>query len=459
MAGIGFRLEKILSEGTYLSTLKGYFYAAIISSGPWLLSILCIGGLGILSRFFLNTSERELFGVLVVYSYAFSLIVTGPFQIVVTRYLSDRLYSEDREAVLHTYLSIIAFVSLIQAVIGGVCYSFLDLDLKFKIIGYLLFIIVSNIWIAMIFISALQGYMHIVLSFAIGMGISLGAGLLLSAYKGLIGILEGYTLGQAVIFLMLTWRVFCEFPYKKSARGEPLSYFKIFPQLAFIGLFYNGAIWIDKFIFWFSTPGKKIFGFFSACPIYDTAMYITYLSIVPSMSLFIITIETKFYTSYKDFYGAIVKKLPIDVIERKKEDLVHIIYKSIRQVLTLQGLITITLIALAPKIVVLLKFEWRQLAILQIGTLGTFLHVLLMLLNIFVLYFDFRNLSLEIAILFFLTNTLFTWLSIQLGFQFYGYGYMVSCLLVLIIGFFRFLHKLKDLEYLTFMQQPIVSNK
>ncbi|TAN73700.1 MAG: hypothetical protein EPN14_09695, partial [Gallionella sp.] len=40
MAGIGFELRKLLKKQSYSGLLQAYVYAGIISSGPWILSII-----------------------------------------------------------------------------------------------------------------------------------------------------------------------------------------------------------------------------------------------------------------------------------------------------------------------------------------------------------------------------------------------------------------------------------
>lgn len=49
MAGIGFELRKMLKRDSLLGLLRAYTYAGIISSGPWILSIVGILLIGILS--------------------------------------------------------------------------------------------------------------------------------------------------------------------------------------------------------------------------------------------------------------------------------------------------------------------------------------------------------------------------------------------------------------------------
>ena len=50
MAGIGFELRKILSRDSYTATLRAYVYAGLISSGPWVLSIISVMLIGAMSR-------------------------------------------------------------------------------------------------------------------------------------------------------------------------------------------------------------------------------------------------------------------------------------------------------------------------------------------------------------------------------------------------------------------------
>lgn len=49
MAGIGFELRKLMKRDSYLSILQAYTYAGIISSGPWVLSIIAVLIIGIIS--------------------------------------------------------------------------------------------------------------------------------------------------------------------------------------------------------------------------------------------------------------------------------------------------------------------------------------------------------------------------------------------------------------------------
>lgn len=57
MAGIGFQLKKILEERTLTSVAKTFGYSAILSSGPWVISMIIILGIGLTNIYFFQTKD------------------------------------------------------------------------------------------------------------------------------------------------------------------------------------------------------------------------------------------------------------------------------------------------------------------------------------------------------------------------------------------------------------------
>ena len=49
MAGIGFALRTLLRSGSYFGILRAYGFAGLISSGPWVLSIVGVMLIGLFS--------------------------------------------------------------------------------------------------------------------------------------------------------------------------------------------------------------------------------------------------------------------------------------------------------------------------------------------------------------------------------------------------------------------------
>lgn len=113
MAGIGFELRKILSRDSYTSTLRAYVYAGLISSGPWVLSIISVMLIGFLSIGVVipDTLVRQ-FLVSVTYLMATSLVVTGGLQLFFTRFISDRLFERRYDMILPNLLGILLIVTV-----------------------------------------------------------------------------------------------------------------------------------------------------------------------------------------------------------------------------------------------------------------------------------------------------------------------------------------------------------
>ena len=89
MAGIGFELRKLMRRDSFWGLIRAYGYAGLISSGPWVLSILGVMGIGIFSINRVASLAVRQFLVSVTYLMATSLILTGFLQLMFTRFIAD----------------------------------------------------------------------------------------------------------------------------------------------------------------------------------------------------------------------------------------------------------------------------------------------------------------------------------------------------------------------------------
>ncbi len=457
MAGIGFRLLKLLNQESYLSTMQAYLYSALISSGPWLVTIIVLGLINVVQSHDPGAAaDTTRFRLTIVYCYAFSLILVGIIQMPLTRYLADLLYSRDLQMYLPTFVSAAAIVGTIQALVGIAAVVWLsDWSLLYRSHAVILYVAVSITWVAMIFISTVQDYHSVSFSFVFGAVVSLGGAYWLGPKFGAEGYLTGYTVGQVFICLMLVLRVAVEFPSHLPVSFDWLRYLRRFPSLVIIGFSYNLAIWIDKFIFWFGPVGYRADAFLHSCELYDTPMFLAYLTVVPAMSLFLIRIETSFYRSYQGFYSAIVNKKSLRAIRQQKASMVSSIRLSMARLIKLQGSISLVTVLITPYLVGLLPLTWMHVSVMRAGTLGAFLHSLFLLLSIGLLYFEFRTETVYLTLLFLIANGLFSWATIGFGVAYYGYGYLAACYLSLVVGLVVLDYKLRNPEYITFAGQPI----
>jgi uncharacterized membrane protein len=295
MAGIGFELRRLIRKNTIFGELEGYLYATVISSGPWVLSVLCLAGLGIYYSQEMQNPDHLLFRAVLVYCYAFSLIVTGPIQMVTTRYLADCYYVENEDITVPCFVASLGLTLIVQTLSGLWLLQFFKAGLIFKLMSLLLYLTISSIWIGMVFLSAAKGYRAIVSAFFVGTVVSLSASIYLGDRLGIEGLMAGYLLGQVVILLLLVLRLLVEFAPLGSVDWQLLKGFKTYWTLGLTGLFLNTGVWIDKMIFWWSHEGEVINGMVMSYRLYETCTFLAYLTVVPSMGYFLIKIETDFW--------------------------------------------------------------------------------------------------------------------------------------------------------------------
>ena len=91
MAGVGFSLDTLGRRGGYSGVLQKYGAAGLISCGPWLLSVFGMLFIGSLARGLVPSAHAiERFQVCVTWSFALSLIISGPLQLQLTRFIAER---------------------------------------------------------------------------------------------------------------------------------------------------------------------------------------------------------------------------------------------------------------------------------------------------------------------------------------------------------------------------------
>ena len=118
MAGIGFEIRKMLRKESYTGLLGAYAYSGLISSGPWIISILSIVILSALLTGVLPDDDLRLFTSSITHVYALSLVLVGPFQLVLIRYAADRFSDKDTHAIFPSFLGALGIVGLLSAALG-----------------------------------------------------------------------------------------------------------------------------------------------------------------------------------------------------------------------------------------------------------------------------------------------------------------------------------------------------
>lgn len=456
MAGIGFRLQKYFKGDTLSSTLRGALYSVIISSGPWLITVLAVAFVSVIGQRILETGELLIFRSVVCYTYAMSLILFGVFEMPITRFLADKLYNHDVTTFKGSFLIVAAVFSIILGLVGHLFYYYtFPESIALRLVCSFFLVSVSLIWLSMVFLSAAKNFHPIIWSFLFGGGVSVGLSWWLGLKFGLLGYLSGFVIGQVLIAIFLIGCLFLEYQGPEHYSFEVFGYFKKHRFLVLIGLSYYIGIWIDKALFWYTEVGQKVQGLLYTSQYYDTAMFLAYLTIVPTLAVFLVKVETDFYVKYSYYFRAIQNKNSLNLVNISKDDIYRSLKSTLVSLVRIQLLITIPIWLLTPQIISFLHLPTMMIPIFKYGILGAFLQGNFLIYNIILLYFERPKMVLKNYFLFAVTNGLFSYVSISMGDRFHGLGYVLSCFLIVIISYIDLNKALLEINFYTFMTQSL----
>lgn len=458
MAGVGFELRRLMQNNKSISGHgQAYAFAALIGSGPWLLSIAAILGIALLSTH-QNFSSDVVgqFQVSVTCLMAFSLILTSPLQLTFTRFVADRLFEHRPRQIMANLFGALSLTLLAAGLVGSVALAlWFDGSLFYRQCMLTGFVTLCGIWIVVVFASAINAYRQILLVFLLGYGITVGASLSLRGY-GLEGLLLGFVVGQACLFFALLALVVRQYPGDLMVAFDFLRPGQLYPSLVFTGLFYNLGIWVDKFIFWADPlAGIAIVGPLRASPVYDLPIFLSYLSLIPGMAVFLVRVETDFAEKCENFYRTILRGGTLAQVGQARQEMVDAVRSGMLVMLKVQGATTCLLLLTGQELLAWLGISGVPLSVLNIDLAAVVIQLLLLGMLTVLFYLDQRIAALSLCLLFFSSNTVFSWISLALGPAWHGYGFFFSVLLTAVVGLVILLQKLNQLEYETFMLNPV----
>ena len=336
MAGIGFELRKLSRRDDLLGVVEGYAYSAIASTGPWLFTIVALSGVVMFGSRFISAADMAEFRLIIIYNFAFSLIVSAPMAMISMRHLADSIYVKnvsDAPSMLLTGI-LCTFAIEIPLVLGFYGY-YVQLPITVRLLAMANFFVVTAIWLTCVFLTALKDYRRLSVTFVAGTGMALASASAAAPFWGVTGILTGFTAGLALLLCLLIGRVLAEYPYRTLRVFRFTKLFRRYWELALSGLIYNLAIWIDKFVMWASPQRSVLQNGMVSYPDYDSAMFLAYLTIVPAMASFVLNVETDFFEKYVAYYRDIQHHVNFGRIEQDHQSIIGSILRAARNSRTL----------------------------------------------------------------------------------------------------------------------------
>ncbi len=458
MAGIGFVLRRLTRRGDLTGTISAYFHAIFASSGPWLLTIFAVWAFFFIGEFWRLTDMVEEFRTIVLYNFSFSLVLTSPIVMISTRYLADCIFREDVEeasSLLIGGLVVQFFATLPLALFFY--FQVVTLSPLLAILSVINFLLISGIWLSMVFISSLKYYSGITWSFVMGMLLGGVSAYFLTGEFGAEGLTFGFDVGLGFILASFIALILTEYPHKITSPFRFLKYLKNYWQVGLAGTFYNLAIWVDKWIMWFSPERRVLESGLVTYPEYDISMFIAYLTIIPALALFLLAEETSFFRTYVRFYRGVLQHDPLSRIEKNHNKMMQNIMTHGRNLIILQGTICVITLFTAPGLLEFLNLNLLQLSIFRFAVVGASFQVMVLVFIILLSYFDNRRDVLIINAVFFFTNMIFTLITLQIGFPAYGSGFTLSTVVSFFVAAVIAERYMRRLPYHTFITRNIVN--
>ncbi|MBI5138093.1 MAG: exopolysaccharide Pel transporter PelG [Nitrospirae bacterium] len=453
MAGIGFALRRMVRSGNLLEVAKGYGYAGLIAAGPWLFTVLALAGIYLLNRARVPTAELVTFQVVVTYNFSLSLVLSGGVVLTTTRYLADCIYEKSHRRAPGLMLAALGLVYALGLLVAVPFYCYgVELALPARLMAIVNFFLVAGIWVVTLFLSALKDYRTITGVFGAGMAVSFLAATLLAESHGTTGMLAGFSLGLLLIKFTIISRVFTEYAFRVRWPAAFWSYFSRYWELTLGGFLFAAAIWVDKWVMWLAPERQVVAGAMTFNRYYDVAMFLACLTAIPAMTMFTVYGETGLFERMRDFFRDIHAHATYARIVGNQQAVILHVLSTFRGIILLQVAVSATVVFFAPGIIALANGDFLHLGIFRLGVLGALFYTLVLLVSIILSYLDHRRANLMLQLLFLVLNGGFTYLSIRLGFAYYGLGFFAASLVTFVVGYTMLMNALRDLPYLVFIK-------
>lgn len=460
MAGIGFRLQKLLVEEIYLSVFQGFFCALVITSGPWLIMVISLAVLSVFTGFILSPENRLLFNILLVHISVITIITTGSLQLFFTRVFSDKMYTKERDElpnVIMTNLTMTMAILLILVLPFFLMPTTFPPNITFpvKILTFCLVFTLNIIWVLMNYISASDEFLGFIKHYIVGSVLSVGLGGGLGYFFDFSGFFFGFFMGQAYIACVLFYLIIKVFGFPSRLHFTLISKTPEYRILLFSGFFLYMGMWVDKFIYWYGSSGRSLTPVFYYNPGYNDIFFVAFLLTTPIMAIFFISMETSFYKSYYAYHETHLATATLEKLNECCEDVKRTVKSSLLNLVQIQGMIIVLGVIFSKKILGVLGLSLCLSGLFNVILVGVFFHMLTLIVCILLFYFDLRRETMIIYLSFFCLNGLLTLLFIYAGEAYSGFGYLISSILVFVYSLWKLRVNLGKLNFLTLTRQKI----
>ncbi|MFM1816038.1 MAG: hypothetical protein RLZ98_2733 [Pseudomonadota bacterium] len=455
MAGIGFRLRSLGDQENLLMPVASIGHSVIIAAGPWLFTITAIALISAFAAGLAPAHVTEGFRIVVIYAFAISLVVATPIVLVTMRLVGDVLYARDVDRIAPLLAASLLVSTGLSVAAGLLCYG-----VVFRMSGATVVAatscsaIVSQIWVTLAFCGAVRDYRGITISFLAGLAVSVAATLAVAGGQDWNAMIWMFNSGLLIVLAFLCGRVLLTFPSSKSglsAFADLVIGIRLHAPLAVAGLAGALGVWIDKVVMWHSPERIMHETGLVHAPLYDSAMFTAYLTIVPALAMFVTHVETSFFRRYQNYFAAVRNHATLKQLDDIASSLKRDTFEQIGRLIMIQSALCTLVVIAAPTIVATAGLHYEQIGILRLGALGVLFQLIFFAATSLILFFDRQRSFMALQALFLLLQGVFAIASIYLGPAYYGLGYLLANLVCGVVALAVLERTLEDLTYITFV--------
>ena len=455
MAGIGFQLKNLFEKEGLIANVKAYINSTLVTIGPTVICIITITSLNFLLKYLgVSIAEIELLQASIMYSFIFSLILSSGFCMILSRYIADKLYEKNLNDIPSSSYGAISLAAIVAGIVGLVFYAISPLDIVYKFFAYILFVQLTVQSVISAYVSALKNYKKISNSFIIGFLVGMISSIIMYYLTNIyliLNMLISFNIWFGIVNLILFNEIQRYFSVKSKKYFEFIGYFKKHSLIFLTNTFWILGLYIHNFIIWCVDRANYLVGnTYIYAPSYDIPAFYAFLSIMPTLVIFVVKLETEFFSKYSNYFHFINEGASYEDIEGAKRDMKNTLYKELVYIMEIQIFFTLGVIILGINLLQLIGFSSSMIDLFNILCLGYYFAIMSFVIMTILLYYEDKIGALLTTGTFFGTNMIFTTITVFLGEVYYGTGMFISGIITIIVTLNRLRYFINNIDYYVF---------
>ena len=456
-------MTRIFKNRSVLSSLYGVFFSVNFTAGPMFTVIICMLAMYRFLGFSeLSYLERTLFTCTVLYVFIFSLLCASPFNSVLSKYMSDRIFLERFDDIRPcAYVGITA--SLVLAALLGIpfclrLYIVGGIPARYIFMAFLCYLALSFVLAAMVFNSILKHYKKIMRYFTYGMLITFILSLIFRfvfRFSVTISMLSSLTIGFVMIAILEFANILRNFRKNSQNYMGVVHYFKMYWVLIAANFLYVLGLFAHNFVFWFHPWQLKVAQSYICNEPYDMASFAAMLTNISGTVLFVMQVEMHFHQKYADFMSSVIGG-SLNSIEKAKNRMFQSLATQWLSLGSRQFIISVVLFMIAYLALPMLGFSGPVADIYPMLAVSYFISFIMYSGLLFLYYFNDYTGALVSTAVYASVSLVGSIFSSRLPVMWYGSGFGLAALCSFTIIFSRLIYIEKNIDYNVFCTGSIL---